>query len=136
LTLINSYFDQWHIRKQGLKTTYSWIVEEKWKNCWRKNCRTSHLLQMKNGSKMFASFLFYLYRTTEYVFGIEIDLYRIMIFFLTFQSDFPLCTSLTYFFFWTRRVYMTFYDLNYNEINGHTTNTYMWLIWYNISSYN
>jgi hypothetical protein len=29
LTSINSDFDQWHVRKQGLKTTHSWIVEER-----------------------------------------------------------------------------------------------------------
>ena len=27
-SLINSYFDQWHVRKQSLKTTHSSIVEE------------------------------------------------------------------------------------------------------------
>ena len=37
---INSYFDQWHVRKQGLKTTHSTIVEQN-------NCRTSHLLRFK-----------------------------------------------------------------------------------------
>ena len=41
---INSYFDKWHVQKQGLKTTHSSIVEENQNNCQRKNCRTSHLL--------------------------------------------------------------------------------------------
>ncbi len=44
-SLINSYFDQWHVRKQGLKTTHSSIVEQNQNNCRRKNCRTSHLLR-------------------------------------------------------------------------------------------
>ncbi len=44
---INSYFDQWHVRKQGLITTHSSIVEENQNNCRRKNCRTSHLLRSK-----------------------------------------------------------------------------------------
>ena len=43
-SLINSYFDQWHVRKQGLKMTHSSIVEQNQNNCQRKNCLTSHLL--------------------------------------------------------------------------------------------
>ena len=43
---INSYFDQWHVQKQGLKTTHSSIVEQNQNNCRRKNCQTSHLLRL------------------------------------------------------------------------------------------
>ncbi len=43
---INSYFDQWHVRKQGLKMTHSSMVKENQNNCQRTNCRTSHLLRI------------------------------------------------------------------------------------------
>ncbi len=42
---INSYFDQWHVQKQGLKMTHSSIVKQNQNNCRRKNCRSSHLLR-------------------------------------------------------------------------------------------
>jgi hypothetical protein len=48
---INSYFDQWHVRKQGLKTTHSSIVKQNQNYCRRKNCRTSHLLRLLTDKK-------------------------------------------------------------------------------------
>jgi hypothetical protein len=40
-----------HSKKQGLKTTYSSIVDLNQNNCRRKNCRTSHLLRKKIAPK-------------------------------------------------------------------------------------
>ena len=53
---IHSYFDQWHVRKQSLKTTLSSIVEQNQNNCWRKNCWTSHLLRLKYVTKKKTTF--------------------------------------------------------------------------------
>ena len=47
LSLINSYFDQWHVRKHVAKTTHSSIVELNQNNCRRKNCQTSQIQQYK-----------------------------------------------------------------------------------------
>ena len=75
---INSYFDQWHVQKQSLKTTLSSIVEQNQNNCWRKNCWTSHLLRLKYVTKKKTTF-----KTKQFA---HLNLSGLNIFFTTYIS--------------------------------------------------